>query len=198
MIFDSIIKTERLILRCLDFSDAEHLFRLRSDPEYAEIFGWKPYTSIKQANDRIKRCREDNSCYVFSVLPIISAEAVGGICLWNINYENNTAEIGYDLEKEYRGKGYAQEACAAILRFAFDELKMKTVTAFPGVKNQPSVALLKKLNFKCKGTIKSTSESGDEQYDFRLEYSTDLSPSSAARFAGQLSIQTSNRRQEAE
>jgi len=170
LIFDSVIETERLILRCLDFCDAGHLFRLRSDPEYAELFGWKPYTSIEQANDRIRRCRDDNSCYVFSVVPKISAEAAGGLCLWNIDYNKKIAEIGYDLEKEHRGKGYALEACGAVLRFAFNELKMETVTAFPSVKNQPSIKLLRKLGFECKGTIKSVMDSGEEceHYDFRL------------------------------
>ena len=176
MIFDSIIETEKLILRCLDFCDAGHLFRLRSDPEYAELFGWTPYTSLEQANDRIQRCRDDNSCYVFSVVPRIVGDAVGGICLWNINREKKEAEIGYDLEKKHRGNGYAREACAAVLRFAFDELHMEMITAFPRTINKPSITLLQKLGFECKGIIKSTMGSGDsgeetEHYDFRLECS---------------------------
>ena len=172
MIFDSVIETDRLILRCLDFSDAGHLFRLRSDPEYAELFRWKPYTSIEQAYDRIRRCRDENTCYVFSVVPKTIGEAVGGLCVWNIDYDNKMAEIGYDLEKEHRGKGYAQEACLAVLSFAFNELKIETVTAFPCVTNQLSITLLKKLGFECKGTIKSVMDSGEEceQYDFRLRY----------------------------
>ena len=171
MIFDFVVETGRLILRCLDFCDAGHLFRLRSDHEYAKLFGWTPYKNLKQAHDRIRCCRDDKSCYVFSVVPKITEEAVGGICLWNINYDNNVAEIGYDLEKEHRGKGYAFEACAAILRFAFDELKMETITAFPSVTNRPSISLLEKLKFERKGTIKSKMDSGEEyeQYDFRLE-----------------------------
>ena len=171
MIFDSVIETDRLILRCLDFCDAGHLFRLRSDPKYAELFGWKPYTSIGQAIDRIQRCRDDNSCYVFSVVPKIIGEAVGGLCIWNIDSNKKIAEIGYDLEKEHRRKGYAFEACGVVLRFAFNELKMETITAFPSVKNYPSIKLLRKLGFECKGIIKSVMDSGEEceQYDFRLE-----------------------------
>ena len=170
MIFDFVIETKRLILRCLDSCDAGHLFRLRSDPEYAELFGWKPYTNIEQAHDRIQRCRDDNTCYVFSVVPSGGEDAVGGVCLWNIDYEKQVAEIGYDLEKDYRGKGYALEACAAILRFAFDELKMETVTALPSVTNQPSIGLLQKLEFECTGTINSTMDSGEKCEHYVYSY----------------------------
>ena len=162
MIFDFSIGTERLTLRCITQSDAGHLFRLRSDPEYAQLFGWKPYTCIEQAEERIKRVRGDESCYVFSIVPKTIGEAVGGVCLWNFDYENKITEIGYDLEKQHRGKGYAFEACLAVVRYAFDELKMETVTAFPRVINQPSITLLKKLGFKRRGTIKSVMDSGEE------------------------------------
>jgi len=170
LVFDFVIETERLILRCLDLCDAEHLYRLRSDPDYAELFGWTPYESIKQAYERIQRCRDDDSCYVFSVLPKTGKDAVGGVCIWNIENEKKIAEIGYDLEKEFRGKGYAFEACVAVLHYAFDELKMKTLTAFPQVTNQASIALLQKLGFECKGVKKSFLDSGQEyeQYDYRL------------------------------
>ena len=172
MIFDSVIQTERLILRCLDSNDAEHLFCLRSDPEYAESFGWKPYTSVEQAYERIRRVRDDSSCYAFSVVPKTAGNAVGGVCLWNIDYESKTAELGYDLEKEQRWKGYALEACDAVVRFAFEELKMKTVTAFPRITNQQSIKLLQKLGFERRGIIKSKMDSGEESehYDYTTKF----------------------------
>lgn len=171
MIFDTIIETERLILRCLDSSDAEHLFRLRSDPEYAEFFGWLPYKSIEQAYDRIKQCREEKTCYVFSIVPKTTGFTVGGICLWNIDYEKKILEIGYDLEKEYRGKGYAFEACSKIVNFAFNELNIETITAFPRVINNSSITLLKKLGFVNIGLIKDKISTGEEikYHNFQLQ-----------------------------
>jgi ribosomal-protein-alanine N-acetyltransferase len=170
LIFDSVIETSRLILRCKNFDDAEHLFRLRSDNEYFELFGREPYTKIEQAVEFIQRLNEDEFSYTFSILPKNKDEAIGSVCLWNIEFDNKIAEIGYSLEKEYRGFGYAFEACEAVVRYAFDKLKMQTVTAFPNITNQPSVILLEKLGFKCVGTKKMTAESGEESehYDFRI------------------------------
>ena len=173
MVFSSIIKTERLILRCKDFRDAEHLFRLRSDSEYSELFGRECYTDIKQAYEFIEKLNEDKFSYTFSIVPkdiAISTEAIGSICLWNIEYDKKIAEIGYSLEKGYRSKGYAFEACEAVIKYAFEDLGMKTITAFPRVVNQPSVALVQRLGFECMGTIKMAMDSGEESdhYDFRL------------------------------
>ena len=173
LIFNSIIKTERLILRCKDQSDAEHLFRLRSDPEYFELFGRECYTDISQAHEFIKKLNEDEFSYTFAIVPkdsAIAPDAIGSICLWNIEYDKKIAEIGYTLEKGYRGRGYAFEACEAVIKYAFEELGMKTITAFPKITNQPSVNLARKLGFECMGIIEMSMESGEaaEHYDFRL------------------------------
>lgn len=171
MIFDTVIETDRLILRCLDLTDAEHLFRLRSDTEYAEMFGWTPYKCIEQAYERIERCRNDNLCYVFSVVPKITGFAVGGVCLWNIDHETKKAEIGYDLEKDYRKKGYAFEACEKVLGYALNNIGMKTIVAFPRVINHPSIVLLQKLGFKQNGITTSILETGEESEHYNFLYS---------------------------
>jgi ribosomal-protein-alanine N-acetyltransferase len=170
MIFDSVIETERFILRCKDFCDAGHLFRLRSGVEYTELFGRERYTKIEQAHDFIRKIRDDKFSYTFSIVPKGFDEAVGSVCLWNIDYNTKTAEIGYALEKGYRGKGYAYEACEMVIRYGFDQLRMKTITAFPRVVNLPSVGLARKLGFQCLGTVTMTMESGEEteNYNFRL------------------------------
>jgi len=178
LIFDTIIKTERLILRCKNLSDAEHLFRLRSDPEYFELFGRECYTKIEQAHEFIHSLNEDKFSYTFSILPndnTIAPDAIGSVCLWNIEYDKKIAEIGYSLEKAYRGRGYAYEACKAVIQHAFSDMNIETVTAFPRVTNQPSIALLERLGFESVGIIKMTMDSGEEaeHYDFRFKKAQD-------------------------
>ena len=41
------------------------------------------------------------------------------------DYDNALTEIGYDLSKEYWGKGYATEAITALIDYAFKHLKWK-------------------------------------------------------------------------
>ena len=43
---NKIIETERLLLRELDISDAEHFFKLNSDSEVLRYTGDKPFLSI--------------------------------------------------------------------------------------------------------------------------------------------------------
>ena len=56
-------------------------------------------------------------------------------------------ELGYLIGRVFQGKGYAFEACTAILRFAREQLGCKRVSAVIHRENIPSLRLAKKLGF---------------------------------------------------
>ena len=56
-------------------------------------------------------------------------------------------EIGFHLRPEFWGKGYAQEAARAVIRYAFDELKADRLFAGHNPKNTASQKVLGRLNF---------------------------------------------------
>lgn len=56
--------------------------------------------------------------------------------------------LGYCFDFDYHGKGYATEACRAVLGRAFEELGANRVTAGTAAANAPSCRLLKRLGFK--------------------------------------------------
>ena len=57
-------------------------------------------------------------------------------------------ELGYLIAPEYRGKGYAYEACKAILEYAFKALRIEEVFAEIDLENTASVHLAEKLGFR--------------------------------------------------
>lgn len=59
----------------------------------------------------------------------------------------NELELGYVVGEEYQGKGYATEACEAILRTAYEKFGADRVVACIEKENVPSVRLAHKLNF---------------------------------------------------
>jgi ribosomal-protein-alanine N-acetyltransferase len=61
------------------------------------------------------------------------------------------AEIGYTVFLQYRRKGYAKEAAAALVRWAFRHGE-KTVYASVSPTNVPSLAVVRGLGFKQVGT----------------------------------------------
>lgn len=72
---------------------------------------------------------------------------VGTIAIWNINYDKNYAELGYELFPEFQNQGIMKNAITAILEYSFNVLSFKTIEAFTDKENQNSRKLLEKLGF---------------------------------------------------
>ena len=58
-------------------------------------------------------------------------------------------ELGYHLYPAYRGKGYAEEACRAILRYAREEMGLDEVFVRAEKNNTASAILARKLGILC-------------------------------------------------
>ena len=64
------------------------------------------------------------------------------------NVDLREANIGYELNSQFWGKGYATEAALAILRFGFEELGMHRIVANTLAVNKGSVRVLEKLGMR--------------------------------------------------
>ena len=119
---EHIIKTDRLQLKPLSESDISFIQELESRPETYE-YDWDtalPYEKI------------ENGCHWFientKSLPdkgairwiLISNDAkIGEVHIDCISSENHEWEIGWHLLPEYWGRGFASEAVAAVIKYAF-------------------------------------------------------------------------------
>jgi [ribosomal protein S5]-alanine N-acetyltransferase len=61
--------------------------------------------------------------------------------------KNNIFQIGIHLKEKYWGKGFAQEACLAVIEYAFNILGVNALFAGHNPKNTASSQLLKRLGF---------------------------------------------------
>jgi 3-dehydroquinate dehydratase/shikimate dehydrogenase len=57
-------------------------------------------------------------------------------------------ELFYKLGRDYWGQGYATEACRAMIRFAFDEMRLAQLVTITATENTPSIKLLKGLGMQ--------------------------------------------------
>ncbi len=153
MNFDPFPKliTERLILRKLEIEDGGNVKLLRSN-EIVNKYLFRPkqidiheaIEFITEINKKIER----NECLHWAICLIDANIFIGTICLWNISTEKNKIEIGFELNSEYHSKGFMQEAVEVVIQYAFSELKFDVVTAFVNEKNQKSIQLFKRNNFR--------------------------------------------------
>ncbi|MFD3262216.1 GNAT family N-acetyltransferase [Paenibacillus lentus] len=151
------LQTERLYLRKMKLSDSPSLFKIWSDPDVTKFMNVDCFTDENQAKEMIKLLDElsqDNKAIRHSIIEMESNEIIGS-CGYNaIDFENEKAEIGYDISKAFWGRGYAPEAISSLLNYAFSSLKLNRIEAKVEPGNVNSIKVLQKLNFTFEGTLR--------------------------------------------
>lgn len=71
-------------------------------------------------------------------------KSIGSACFIKNPEDNETVEIGYGINAEYRNKGYATEAIQAMCNWALNQPHMKTIIAETDKENYPSHKVLQK------------------------------------------------------
>ena len=144
-----ILKTDRLILRQLVNTDDNEIFALRSDDNVNRYLDRDPSKSIEDAKSFIQTITENvkkNDSIYWAIS--LSGKLIGTICLFSMDIEKDRAEIGYELIPKFQGKGFMQESISIVIKFAFDNLRIKTITAALTADNSKSVIILERNNFK--------------------------------------------------
>ena len=145
------LATERLVLRELNVDDANEIYLLRSDESVNKYLDRDRATGINDATNfitKIKNAIEKNESLYWAITVKGNSTLIGTICLFSIDIEKERTEIGYELIPEFQGKGFMQESISAIIKFAFHDLKIKTITAALSAHNLKSIAILERNNFK--------------------------------------------------
>ncbi|MDQ0090909.1 ribosomal-protein-alanine N-acetyltransferase [Paenibacillus anaericanus] len=151
------LHTERLHLRKMKVSDSSNLFKIWSDPEVTRFMNVSCFTDENQAKEMINLLDDlsrDSKAIRFSIIIKESNEIIGSCGFNSFDFENEKAEIGYDVAKSYWGRGYASEAICTLLDHAFSSLKLNRVEAKVDPENVNSIKLLQKLNFTFEGTLR--------------------------------------------
>ncbi len=78
------------------------------------------------------------------------------------------ADLGYELDPEFWGQGFATEAVRGLLEFGFGELDLHRVWAYCLAENQPSWRLLQRLGFRLEGTVRENEFMRGRWWDSKL------------------------------
>ena len=135
-----ILKTERLILRELTYDDYAALYAVLADSDIMQHY---PYT-FDEARVRgwieknMRRYREEGFG-LWAVVLKETGEMIGdcGITMQNI-HGAMLPEIGYHIRADRQRRGYASEAAAACIRYAFENYGFPAVYSYMKYTNIPS------------------------------------------------------------
>lgn len=144
-----ILETERLKVRETTPRDIDEFYRIYSDPsitQYMEDLFPDRKQEIEYIKAYVKQIYEFYGFGLWTVLHKENGRVIGRAGL-NVREGYEIPELGFVIDVEYQGQGYAFEVCSAILKYAGEELEFPAVQAFVDENNQCSVYLLEKLGF---------------------------------------------------
>lgn len=148
--------TKGVILRPLEFSDLDYLFKWRNDEN---IFmqlggGFFPTSKTEMEKWMDNFCRRDTSNPKFIIE--YDKQTVGFISLSSINYINRTGDLGiYIGESRYKGKGIASNALTQLEVFARKHLNLRKIKLLMNSNNTGALKLYEKLNYRYIGKYDS-------------------------------------------
>lgn len=151
------LTTRRLVLRRVRASDWPSYWSMAQHPELPVYAGFptpKAPADTRRAVARMAR-EWDKPPFrrtEFSVLRKSDGAWVGGV---NVRWPHGgVAELGYSTHHDYWGSGYAPEAAARLMRWAFEERGAHRVQATCWVKNRRSQRVMAKLGLRREGLLR--------------------------------------------
>lgn len=145
------LETPRLILRPPAAADYPAWCELLADPEAARFIGGvQPPAMAWRGLVAMAGAWALYGFAMFSVLERHSGRWIGRIGPWKPEGWPGT-EVGWALLRSAWGQGYAGEAAAASITWAFDQLRWQEVVHVIAPQNQASIRLAERLGSKPRG-----------------------------------------------
>lgn len=137
-----IAETDRLILRRYTNNDLQDLYEYLSNPE---VVKYEPYKTMNL--DEVKGNLEwrISTSEMIAIELKSSHKMIGNVYLGKRDFES--LELGYVLNQDYWGKGYAKESCSALIKHAFSH-NIHRIYAECDPQNPNSWKLLESLGFR--------------------------------------------------
>jgi len=155
------IETENLILREIEITDTEDLYRLDSDPLVHRYLGNKPISSMDKAREYIDYIRKQYAKYNIGRWATIEKSS-GDFIGWSglkMNFEQelnghiNYYDIGYRFIPRYWGKGYATESSIVARDYFFENFPNEKLCGIADVENLASCRVLEKIGLERKNNF---------------------------------------------
>jgi RimJ/RimL family protein N-acetyltransferase len=144
--------TERLRLRRSVSSDADTISTYRSDPAVRRYQGWGDTgpedvrTAIEEMAGRAPG--EPGGWVQLTVEDRRTGRLIGDVGISPAEHHPGVIKIGYTIAPEFQGAGYATEAIAALIDYAFDVLGVDIVRAYASAENTASLRVAEKAGLK--------------------------------------------------
>ncbi len=149
-----VIDTRRLYLRKMNRSDSADMYEYSCREDVTRYLLWSPHPSEAYTAKYLAYLQSRyraGDFYDWAVVVRDTDKMIGTCGFTRLNIDSNSAEIGYVLNPDYWGYGYAPEAVRAVMRFGFNELRLNRIEAKYMVGNERSVRVMEKVGMTREG-----------------------------------------------
>ena len=168
-IYIPTIISGRIKLRRILKTDLDDVYEYASDPATSEYLLWSPHPTksfTKKYLDHIDKKYKHGEFYDWGIE--IEGKMIGTCGFTSFSIENNSAEIGYVLNKRYWGCGIAAEATRMVMKYGFTELKLNRIEAKYMVENDSSRRVMEKCLMKPEGVLRASIYSKKQYRDIGI------------------------------
>ena len=157
-VFETIIETERLMLRKLTMADAEDMYAYTSNSAVTTHLHWHAHTSISQTQayleSVVKRYDTHPGEFPYAIELKSDRKMIGVVKVSNICFFNKRGEFTSILNPAYQGKGYMGEAWNSLLDFCFNVAGLNRIQSLVTEENIPSQKKNLKAGLSYEGRLK--------------------------------------------
>jgi RimJ/RimL family protein N-acetyltransferase len=158
---EPILTTARLVLRELGPDDGGFMLELLNDAGFLRYIGDRGVRTVEQARQYIEAgAMASYRRHGFGLWHVRLREAVPGIGICGLIRRDDldAVDIGYAFLPAWRGRGFALEACEAVMTHARDRLGLRRVLAIVSIDNEASARLLGKLGLRFERMLRRDDE----------------------------------------
>ena len=152
------IETDRLLLRPILLSDAQSLYEIVSDKDVLNYLAGLPeYTGVEMAVDyisgKLEKKYKNKDFYDWAVVLKSENKMIGRISVYKQDDYRRMADLVWQLNANYRNKGYISEGVKAVINHLF-EIGFERIEAFADVENKASTKVMAKVGMQYEGTLR--------------------------------------------
>ncbi len=145
-------KYKDIAFRPIDKLDLNVITELKNDEStFLNLGTVDMYNSVQQEEWLANVSKNSQRNKNFVIITIDNEMIIGVIRIYDIDTINSNCEVGIDIVKEYRGKGYGSKAYQMILKYIFEHLNMHMVYLKVMENNETALLMYKKVGFTITG-----------------------------------------------
>jgi ribosomal-protein-alanine N-acetyltransferase len=146
------LRTPRLTLRDFEPADVDALAEYHADPRYLEHYDTPPDTQQIVADAQAWARELPRRNYQLVICLPTHRSAVGSVGLRQRGCPEGEAEVGFELNPMYWGRGYGREALLGLLQHGLSQLLVLRFCAFTAQSNTRAHRMLEALQFEKTGS----------------------------------------------